>query len=254
MHFSDGRRVFSNIVEGKESSIRVKQLESNTSFHVGIYESELASRVNSAAYQGDLYRLKGLIREGADPKKTDYDGRSPLHLAASGGYEDIVSFLIQQGVDVNLPDKFGSTPLLEAIKYGHDRVASLLVEQGAMLNIGDAGSQLCMAVKKGDIDFLKRVLAHGIDPNSRDYDHRTALHIATAEGTYIMAKILLDAGASVFSKDRWGNTPLDEARRSGSKPLLKLLEDAKNLQLSEFRDPSQLLSRGIVFPQRALDT
>jgi ankyrin repeat protein len=34
--------------------------------------------VNSAAYHGDLYQLKGLIRTGADPNKTDYDGRSPL--------------------------------------------------------------------------------------------------------------------------------------------------------------------------------
>ncbi len=35
-------------------------------------------RVNCAAYDGDIYRLKRLIRAGADPNKTDYDGRSPL--------------------------------------------------------------------------------------------------------------------------------------------------------------------------------
>lgn len=34
--------------------------------------------MNNAAYQGDLHLLQGLIRAGADPKKTDYDGRSPL--------------------------------------------------------------------------------------------------------------------------------------------------------------------------------
>ena len=100
-------------------------------------------------------------------------------------------------------DKFGNTPLLEAIKNGHDHLAALLVKGGASLNIDDAGSFLCMAVAKGDSDFLKRVLSNGIDPNSRDYDHRTPLHIAASEGLYLMAKLLIEAGASVFTKDRY---------------------------------------------------
>ena len=33
---------------------------------------------------------------------------------------------------------------------------------------------------------------------------------------------------------RWGNTPLDEGRMCGNKNLIKLLEDAKSTQLSEF--------------------
>lgn len=99
-------------------------------------------------------------------------------------------------------DYFGNTPLLEAIKNGHDRIASLLFKEGASLEIDNPGSSLCTAVAKGDSDFLKRVLSYGIDPNSRDYDHRTALHVAASEGLYLMAQLLLEAGASVFPKDR----------------------------------------------------
>ncbi|XVF23160.1 hypothetical protein REPUB_Repub13aG0013300 [Reevesia pubescens] len=234
IYFYDGRKILNNLLEVKESNLRVKQLESDISFHIGKQEAELALRVNCSAYHGDLYQLKSLIRAGADPNKTDYDGRSPLHLAASKGYEDITSFLIQHQVDINLKDKFGTTPLLEAIKNGHDHLAALLVKEGASLNIDDAGSFLCTAVAKGDSDFLKRVLSNGIDPNSRDYDHRTPLHVAASEGLYFMAKLLIEAGASVFTKDRWGNTPLDEARMCGNKILIKLLEDAKSTQLSEF--------------------
>lgn len=53
-------------------------MESDITFHIGKLESELALKVNRAAFDGDLYQLKGLIRAGADPNKTDYDGRSPL--------------------------------------------------------------------------------------------------------------------------------------------------------------------------------
>ncbi|KAK9272709.1 hypothetical protein L1049_003086 [Liquidambar formosana] len=239
IYFYDGRKILNNLLEGKESNLRAKQLESDITFHIGKQEAELALRVNNAAYHADLYQLKSLIRAGADPNKTDYDGRSPLHLAALRGYEDIVLFLIQEGIDINISDNFGNTPLLEAIKNGHDRVASLLVKEGASLKIDDAGSFLCTVVARGDSDFLRRVLSNGIDPNSKDYDHRTPLHVAASEGLYVMAKLLLDAGASVFSKDRWGNSPLDEGRMCGNKNMIKLLEDAKSFQLFEFPDGSQ---------------
>jgi ankyrin repeat protein len=102
-------------------------------------------------------------------------------------------------------DNFGNTPLLEAIKNGHDRIASLLFKEGASLNIDCPGSVLCTAVAKGDSDFLKRILSNGIDPNSRDYDHRTPLHVAASEGLYLIAQLLVEAGANVFSKDRYNS-------------------------------------------------
>ncbi|XP_072953068.1 potassium channel KOR1-like isoform X1 [Typha angustifolia] len=239
--FVDGRTVLSNLSQGRESILRIKQLETDITFHIGKQEAELALRVNNAAFYGDLLHLKGLIHAGADPKKGDYDGRSPLHLAASEGYEDIVLFLIREGVDVNLTDKFGNTPLLEAVKNGHDCVASLLFSEGANLSFKDAGSHLCTAVARGDTDFIRRVISYGADPNSKDYDHRTPLHIAAAEGLYLIAKMLIEAGASVFTMDRWGTTPLDEGRKCGSKSLMMLLENAKVDELSKFPGRSEEL-------------
>ncbi|XP_045828988.1 potassium channel SKOR [Trifolium pratense] len=242
IYFYDGKKVLDNLIEGKES-IKGKQLESDITFHIGKLESELALKVNRTAFDGDMYQLKSLIRAGADPKKTDYDGRSPLHLAACRGYEDITLFLIQEGVDINIKDNFGNTPLLEAVKSGHDRIAALLVEEGASLKIDDGGSFLCTSVARGDSDYLKRLLSNGMDPNLKDYDYRTPLHVAASEGLIFMAKLLLEAGASVFTKDRWGNTPLDEARMSGNKNLIKLLEDAKSAQLTEFPFPQEITDK-----------
>ncbi|RWR95969.1 potassium channel SKOR isoform X1 [Cinnamomum micranthum f. kanehirae] len=232
IYVSDRQTILRNLLGGKEYN-HIKHLQSVITLYIRRQEAKLALCVNNAAFQGDLDHLKGLVQAGADPNKTDYDGRSPLHLAASKGYEDITYFLIQEGVDINISDKFGNTPLLEAIKNGHDGVASLLAQEGASLNIDDAGCFLCKAVIRGDSDFLRRILSHGVDPNSKDYDHRTPLHVAAAEGSVLMAKLLLEEGASVLSKDRWGNTPLDESRMSGSKPLIALLENAKSSQLSE---------------------
>ncbi|CAM8995843.1 unnamed protein product [Rhodiola kirilowii] len=233
VYFRDGRIILNNLLEGKESSVQKKLLESDVILHIGRHESELAMRVNCAIYSGDLHLLKHLVEAGADPKMTDYDGRSPLHIAASKGFEDIVLFLLEQGVDVNISDNFGYTPLLQAIKCGHDQIAALLAKAGSLLAIDDAGSCLCEAVARKDIAFLKRVLAYGTNPNSKNYDGRTPLHVAAADGLHIIACVLLDAGSSVLSKDRWGNSPLDEARIGGDKSLIKMLEDVRDAQLSE---------------------
>lgn len=102
-------------------------------------------------------------------------------------------------------DNFGNTPLLEAIKSGHDKVASLLVKEGASLKIEDAGCFMCSTVAKGDIDYIRRILSNGIDPNSKDFDFRTPLHVAASQGSFIIVKLLVEAGASVLSKDRYAN-------------------------------------------------
>lgn len=58
--------------------MRIKQLESDITYLIAKQERELILAVNNAAYHGDLNHLKGLINAGADPSKTDYDGRTAL--------------------------------------------------------------------------------------------------------------------------------------------------------------------------------
>lgn len=226
IHFSDGRIIVDNLLQGKETYLRNKILESDVTLHIAKHEAELALRLNSAVYNGDSYRVRRLVAAGLDPNKTDYDGRSPLHIAAMKGFGDIVQFLMEKGAIINATDNHENTPLFEAIKNGHDEVISMLVEAGASLDMNNAGNFLCTAVANKDFEFLKRVLANGINPNSKNYDLRTPLHIAASEGSYSIAKLILEAGGSVLSKDRWGNTPLDEARVGGSKKLIKLIQDA----------------------------
>ncbi|VAH48169.1 unnamed protein product [Triticum turgidum subsp. durum] len=227
MYLKDSRQILSNLLKGKRTESKGKQLESDITYLIAKQEADLVLGVNNAAYHGDLFRLKGLIGAGADPSKPDYDGRTSLHVAASRGYEDIVRFLIKRGAKVNSIDKSGKSPLLEAVKSGHERIISLLVAHGAALNLEDAGGYLCRVVAQGKIDLLRRLLRFGIDPNCRNYDRRTPLHVAASEGLHLVAGMLVEFGADLVAADRWGNTPLDEARRCGCKPLVRILEQAR---------------------------
>ncbi|XP_010670208.1 potassium channel SKOR isoform X2 [Beta vulgaris subsp. vulgaris] len=260
IYFNDGKIIFNNLLKGNDGKYNLSQVESDIASHIRKQESELALKVNNVAYHGDLYQLKTLINGGADLKRKDYNGRVPLHVAASRGHEAIVLFLIQEGADVNILDDFGNTPLLEAVKNGHDEVAALLYKEGARIDLKNAGSSLSTIVLSGDVEVLRRMITNGVDPNSRDYDLRTPLHVACSQGLYLMAKLLVEAGANVLLKDRQGKTPMDEARMCGHNNLIKLLEDAKLAQLSQssadIEDMSDktLHKKCIVFPFHPWET
>jgi glutaminase len=71
--------------------------------------------------------------------------------------------------------------------------------------------QLINFGSKGDLEKIKG-LDGKIDFNKSDYDKRTTLHLASSEGHLNVVQYLLDKGVNKDVKDRWGNTPLSEAK------------------------------------------
>lgn len=82
---------------------------------------------------------------------------------------------------------------------------------------------MCAAASRGDVSEIRRLIAKGLDVNAADYDGRTALHLAASEGRLEAVRFLIDQGAAISPRDRWGNTPLDDAIRGGHEPLRELL-------------------------------
>ena len=78
-----------------------------------------------------------------------------------------------------------------------------------------AGCNLLQAAARGDISAMKALLDSGrTQINFRDYDRRTALHVAASEGHLPVCKCLVeDYGAAINRSDRWGGSPLDDAHR-----------------------------------------
>jgi ankyrin repeat protein len=75
----------------------------------------------------------------------------------------------------------------------------------------------------GDINQLERHLYWGSDINAPDPDGNTPLHVASARGRLIVARMLLDGGAKIDALDRNDKTPLYVALMNGRIQLAKLL-------------------------------
>ena len=89
--------------------------------------------------------------------------------------------------------------------------------------------RLIMAASKGDLETVQEVLRKGeVDVNQSDYDKRTALHIACSDGQKDVARVLLARGADPSLVDRWRQTPLDDARRTGSTELIEMVQEYMN--------------------------
>lgn len=89
----------------------------------------------------------------------DKTGRTPLHVAAEMGYEEIVAYLIDQGADVNSLGHWscGTTPLHLAAKAGHEGVVRRLLSAGATVYIPDSRGRTALDVARaaGHTDIAK---------------------------------------------------------------------------------------------------
>jgi ankyrin repeat protein len=213
------------------------------------------SQLLRAASIGEMRTLQRLIDDGASLSSGDYDRRTPMHLAAAEGQLQIVRFLLDHSVDPNIEDRWGGTPLGDAEFGKHTDVVDLLKAHKAELGDAqhivddspvseeaehygdtDAVAELLWAASENDLIGLRRCLAQGIPVSACDYDNRTALHLAAADGRVEAVEFLLAHEHPIHVRDRWGSTPLDEARREEREEVIVILtaaeKDFKTLALS----------------------
>jgi ankyrin repeat protein len=149
--------------------------------------------------------IKVLLAHGADANarlhqekptvralnELQFEGATPLALAAEVNNLDAIKVLVAAGADPNIPTTMGSTPLL--------------LSAGAATDV-----QRARAVEERDlaVGTAKYLVEHGADVNAVGEFGWTPLHAASYQGLTDVIEFLVSKGANLETKDKLGQTPL----------------------------------------------
>jgi ammonium transporter Rh len=168
-----------------------------------------------ASSTGNKAKVHQILSDGLNADAADYDGRTGLHLAACEGQIDVVKIFLDLSADPNPKDRWEKTPMDEAVKNGHQVVAEMLAKAGGNFGaeLGRLEGDLINAAATNNLVEAGRLLKAGVDVNCHDYDKRTPLHLAVGNGNLDMVDLLMEYKVDANFKDRWGQSPLDEAKK-----------------------------------------
>lgn len=204
-----------------------------------------------AIQNGDLEAVRGAL--AADPglasrtivwdlqKKNESD---PLHFVSdcvahgwltNGTEAAIAELLIAHGAPINgSPGR--EAPLIGAVSLGAERVARLLIEAGADLESRSIfGSRaIHWAAWVGSASIVERLIVRGaeIEPRCTEFAATPLFWAVRSWGPdgprekkeqVAAARLLIDAGASVHSKNKQGVSALDLARSNPRQEMFELM-------------------------------
>jgi glutaminase len=94
--------------------------------------------------------------------------------------------------------------------------------------VQDMVGGMLFAASQGDVQALESHQHAGTDLHATDYDMRTALHLAAAEGHTDAVKFLASTAdaAALNAVDRWGGTPLSDAENNNHADCIAILKAA----------------------------
>ena len=166
---------------------------------------------------GSLELVELLLNAGADAAVQDAAGEPLLFTATRNGDHAIVRALLDAGVEVDAVDaSYEQTALMVAAREGQPEIARLLIEAGAdisrqtpegpaprhRLPADNAGSKGVSIVRGGWPEHGMRAAITGA---------KTPLLYAAREGSFDIARMLIEAGANIEQSDANGTTPLQAA-------------------------------------------
>jgi len=161
-------------------------------------------------------------------------GWTALHLAIRSGDLEMVDLLLGYGASAHVPLPKGKTPLIYAVELDETRIAESLVAMGSLdtsvekehgIDARDSGgnSALLLAVQNRNSELAVSLLYSGADPNVRNHNRQTPLHLAIMYGDLAVAGMLMEHGASLLTNGPAGVNAIVAARKRGFAPMIKLL-------------------------------
>ena len=198
------------------SAVRYASVEA-----IGIYEVSTSSVNDMVGFllhqsiEGKNTKLaRRFIAEAGALDYRDERGAWPLHLAVEAEMPDLVRLLLTRDeVDVDETDLDGATALMYAVRKGNVDLTRRLLATGARsdIRVKVSGEGVLHAASRHEsVSTLKVLLKHGEDPNAIDLNGRTPMLVAAQTGNRRAMALLVEHGADPNIRGEDGQTMLHQ--------------------------------------------
>lgn len=172
--------------------------------------------------------VAALLEKGASPSMQDMYGRNAFHGAVDYSDTSIIALIRNSGGNPMARDSYGETPLSLAFRKSAETVMAV-IGTGANAVDSDGNTPLHIAVtERSSKEMLKGLIAAKFPLNNRNRTGSTALLLAVRNGDQDSARVLLAAGADPFVSDNSGDSAVSFALVKAKAFLPLLAEYAAN--------------------------
>ena len=196
---------------------------------------QIAEALCEACMQGKLERVIFLIdlaksvgRKNNVLRYSDDKGRRPLHYAVLGGSLDVVKYFDKEEVVWCLADGERNYPIHHALETNLN-ILTYLLRKGTNPNTKNADGLtiLHLAAGSGNMEVVEIIVNNSFvrldNKSTEKATSSTALHLAAKYEHLDVVKFLCEKGASVNIKNDIGSTPLHCAAFTGNTAIIEYL-------------------------------
>ncbi|XP_065832896.1 uncharacterized protein [Oscarella lobularis] len=166
-------------------------------------------------------------------------GRTPFLVACTHGNVQLADSLVARGCNVLAKDKNGDGALALATMYGQlIIVASLVNRLGIDVNETHQNNytSLHWAARNNRLGVAEFLIEKGANINARNKFGETPFLVASGRRNVNMVYVLLEAGCDIYAKNNRGNGPLAVAIENRLVNMIKLLVNGFGMDVNETHD------------------
>lgn len=168
------------------------------------------------------HKVEPLLRADPGPYVT-YSGKSMFYYAAVLGYHDKLRTWSSKQL---IPQRFDPDILLASVQAGDLESIKILLSHGIDPNITDdrGTTALIVAAQCGNVEAMSLLIHSGANLHARNNGGLDAMLVAIMEDGEDGVRLLLNSGFDVsLSRTKNGLTPIDVARKKENRAILNLL-------------------------------